>query len=65
APDGTVKVSVSLVTAKKLLTAAPFRVTPVAVAKLVPATVTTVPTGPLAGVKLAMVGAGATGAKTT
>ena len=63
APAGTVKVRVVAFTTAKPVMAAPFRLTAVAPVKSVPVTVTSVPTSPLAGVKLAIVGAG-TGAVT-
>jgi hypothetical protein len=58
APTGTTNDKVAALTTVKLLTSKPFSVRTVAPSKLVPTTVTVVPTGPLAGVKLVMVGAG-------
>jgi hypothetical protein len=58
APVGTTKVSVVASTTVKLLTLVPFNVTAVAPPRLVPTTVTVVPTRPLLGVKLASAGAG-------
>ena len=55
---GTVNVMVVPFTTVKPVMATPFNVTAVAPVKLVPVMVTIVPTGPLPGVKLAMVGAG-------
>lgn len=56
---GTVKVRLVLLTGAKVA-AVPFRATAVAPVRSVPVTVTVVPTGPLAGVKLVIVGAAAT-----
>lgn len=58
APAGTTKVSVVASTTVKLPTLAPFSNTAVALSRLVPVTVTRVPTGPLLGVKLRSAGAG-------
>jgi hypothetical protein len=55
---GTTKVSVAVLTTVKLLTLVPFSITAVAAVRLVPVTVTIVPTRPLAGAKLSSVGAG-------
>ena len=58
APIGTVNMAeVALITIK-LVTATPLRVAPIAPVKFVPIMVTVVPTGPLAGAKLVMVGVG-------
>jgi hypothetical protein len=62
-PTGTTTVIVAASTTVKLATATPFRATEVAPVKLVPVRVMVVPTGPLVGVKLAIAGTGATGAK--
>lgn len=64
APVGTTKVSVVASTTVKLPTLAPFSVTALAPVRLVPVTVTVVPTRPLLGVKLTKVGAGIIGAIT-
>lgn len=58
APVGITNESVVALTTVRLVIAAPFSVSMVAPVKSVPVTVTSVPTRPLAGVKLAMLGAG-------
>lgn len=63
APVGTTKERVVALATVNPVMVAPFSVIALAFVKLVPVTVTVVPIGPLAGVKLAMAGAGATGAK--
>lgn len=65
APLGTVNVRVVALTTVNEFTTAPLSVTVVVPAKSVPVTVTNVPTTPLAGVKLLIVGAGTTTANGT
>ena len=55
---GTVAVSVVDSNTLKLIALAPLNITAVAPVKSVPVMVTLVPTGPLVGAKLVMVGAG-------
>lgn len=56
APVGTVAVTCVALTAWNVVAAVPLKATELAPVKLVPATVTLVPTAPLAGEKLAIVG---------
>lgn len=65
APTGTVKVSVAASSTVKPPTFAPFKVTAVAPVRLVPVTVTLLPTSPLAGAKLSSAGAGVVTVKVT
>jgi hypothetical protein len=60
APAGTVAVTWVALLTVKLLAATLLKLTVVAPVKLVPVIVTTVPTGPVAGLKLVMVGGGIT-----
>ena len=58
APAGTVAVAVVALTPVKVTAAEPLKLTALRPVRLVPVMVTEVPTGPLVGVKLVMVGAG-------
>ena len=60
APAGTVAVAVVALTPVKVTAAVPLKLTALRPVRLVPVMVTEVPTGPLVGVKLVMVGGGLT-----
>jgi hypothetical protein len=65
APTGTANVKLVAFSMVYTATGAPLSVTAVAPVRLVPVTVTRVPIGPLAGVKLTSVGVGVTTVKLT